>query len=165
MEKYLKPHRPSRLARSAPTLPPKPFEVEYAQKDGRVRRVDRGMIEATHRIDFDGEYDLRFALPGERKGGEAVKFGFWMDGKLIHSMEVETKPSGLVYFSPYSEAAFRLYLPAGDHLFRAGFMDDDYSKTCSTAKTFTTATKTSSSIRSYFGPFPQRSRSRAAKRS
>ena len=28
----------------------------------------------------------------------------WMDGKLIHSMMVETKPSGLVYFNPYSEA-------------------------------------------------------------
>lgn len=126
MEKYLQAAQ-TIAARAIGADPlPKPFEVEYAQKDGRVRRVDRSTIEATHRIDFDGEYDLRFALQGERKGGSPVQFGFWMDGKLIHSMEVETKPSGLVYFNPYSEATFRMYLPAGDHVFRAGFIDDKF---------------------------------------
>jgi hypothetical protein len=129
MEKYLQAAQ-TIAARALGADPlPKPFEVEYAQKDGRVRRIDRSTIEATHRIDFDGEYDLRFALQGERKGGEAVKFGFWMDGKPIHSMEVETKPSGLVYFNPYSEATFRMYLPAGDHVFRAGFIDDKFVET------------------------------------
>ena len=129
MEKYLQAAQ-TIAARAIGADPlPKPFEVEYAQKDGRVRRVDRSTIEATHRIDFDGEYDLRFALQGERKGGTPVQFGLWMDGKLIHSMQVETKPSGLVYFNPYSEATFRLYLPAGDHLFRAGFIDDNFVQT------------------------------------
>jgi hypothetical protein len=126
MEKYLQAAQ-TIAARAIGADPlPKPFEIEYAQKDGRVRRVDRSTIEATHRVEFDGEYDLRFALQGERKGGEAVKFGFWMDGKLIHDMIVETKPSGLVYFNPYSEATFRIYLPAGDHVFRAGFIDDKF---------------------------------------
>ena len=37
--------------------------------------------------------------------------GFWMDGKLLHSMLVETKPSGLVYFDPYSEEQMRLCPP------------------------------------------------------
>ncbi|MEO5922324.1 MAG: DUF1592 domain-containing protein [Bryobacteraceae bacterium] len=103
---------------------PKAFEVEYAFKDDRVRRVNRSTIEATHRVEFDAEYDMRFALQGERKEGEPVLFGFWMDGKLLHSMMVDTKPSGLVYFNPYSEAKFRIYLPAGDHVFRAGFIND-----------------------------------------
>ncbi|MEP6962181.1 MAG: DUF1592 domain-containing protein, partial [Acidobacteriota bacterium] len=103
---------------------PKTFEVEYAFKDARVRRVNLSTIEATHRVEFDAEYDMRFALQGERKEGEPVLFGFWMDGKLLHSMMVDTKPSGLVYFNPYSEAKFRIYLPAGDHVFRAGFIND-----------------------------------------
>ena len=51
-----------------------------------------------------------------------------MDGKLLHTMQVETKPSGLVYFDPYSEEQMRLFLPEGDHVFRAGFIDDDFVK-------------------------------------
>lgn len=108
---------------------PTPFEVEYAYKDARVRRLDRSTIEATHLVEFDAEYDLRFALQGERKEGEPVLFGFWMDGKLIHSQMVDTKPSGLVYFNPYSEYKFRIYLPAGDHVFRAGFINDKVVET------------------------------------
>ena len=45
-----------------------------------------------------------------------------MDGKLLNTMPVETKPSGLVYFDPYSEEQMRLLLPEGDHVFRAGFI-------------------------------------------
>jgi mono/diheme cytochrome c family protein len=108
---------------------PTTFEVEYAYKDARVRRVDRSTIEATHLVEFDAEYDLRFALQGERKEGEPVLFGFWMDGKLLHSKMVDTKPSGLVYFNPYSEYKFRIYLPAGDHVFRAGFINDKFVDT------------------------------------
>ena len=108
---------------------PTPFEVEYAYKDARVRRVDHSTIEATHLVEFDADYDLRFALQGERKEGQPVLLGFWMDGKLIHSMTVDTKPSGLVYFNPYSEAKFRIYLPAGDHVFRAGFINDKFVDT------------------------------------
>ena len=52
-----------------------------------------------------------------------------MDGKLLQSMSVETKPSGLEYFNPYSMEEFRLTLPAGDHVFRAGFIDDPFVKT------------------------------------
>ena len=29
-----------------------------------------------------------------------------------------------MYFNPYSEEEFRIYLPEGDHVFRAGFIDD-----------------------------------------
>ena len=87
-------------------------------------------IEATHRVDFDGEYIIRFGLPGERaEDAKPVTMGFWMDGKLLHSMQVETKPSKLVYFSPFSSEEMRLYLPEGDHTFRAGFIDDDFVKT------------------------------------
>ena len=58
-----------------------------------------------------------------------MTLGFWMDGKLLATQTVETKPSGLVYFNPYSEEELRLYLPEGDHVFRAGFIDDEFVKT------------------------------------
>ena len=106
---------------------PKPIEVQYHNKDKRIRRIDASTIEATHRIDFDGEYLIRFGLPGERAAdAKPVTMGFWMDGKLLQSMPVETKPSGLVYFNPYSEEQMRLVLPEGDHVFRAGFIDDPF---------------------------------------
>jgi len=129
MEKYLAAaERIASRAVAADPLP-KPFSVEYASKDKRIRRVDPSSVEASHRVDFDGEYTVRFALPGERPAdAKPVMLGLWMDGKLIGSRMVETKPSGLVFFDPYSEEEMRLLLPEGDHLFRAGFLNDDYVK-------------------------------------
>src|ERR1017187_5661482 len=130
MEKYMAAaERIASRAIAADPLP-KPIAVEYSNKDKRVRRVDASTIEATHRIDFDGEYTIRVALPGERPAAAAkpVMLGFWMDGKPIGSKMVETKPSGLVFFDPYSEEEMRLLLPEGDHVFRAGFIDDDFVK-------------------------------------
>ena len=42
---------------------------------------------------------------------------------------VETKPSGLVYFNPYSEERIRVPMPEGDHTLRLGFIDDPFVKT------------------------------------
>ena len=52
-----------------------------------------------------------------------------MDGALLATKTVQTKPSGLVYFDPYSEEELRLTLPEGDHVFRAGFIGDEFVKT------------------------------------
>ena len=41
----------------------------------------------------------------------------------------DQKPSGLTYFNPYSEEHMKLYLPEGDHVFRVGFINDDFVKT------------------------------------
>jgi hypothetical protein len=108
---------------------PKPLEAQYANKDKKIRRVDFSTIEAKGRIEFDGEYTVRFGLQGERAAdAKPVTLAFWMDGKLLHSMPVETKPSKLVYFDPYSEEQMRLFLPEGDHVFRAAFLDDEFVK-------------------------------------
>jgi mono/diheme cytochrome c family protein len=130
MEKYLSAaEQIAARAIGADPLPAKPIQIEYAYKDRKVRRIDASTIELTHRVDFDAEYDLRFGLQGERApAGKPVLLGFWMDGKLLESKMVETKPSGLVYFDPYSEESMHLYLPAGDHVFRMGFIDDDFVK-------------------------------------
>ena len=106
---------------------PKPLENQYHNKDKKIRRVDYSTIEANGRIEFDGEYIVRFGMPGERAAdAKPVTLGFWMDGKLLHQMEVQTKPSGLVYFDPYSEEQMRLFLPEGDHVFRAAFLNDEF---------------------------------------
>jgi mono/diheme cytochrome c family protein len=128
MEKYMDAAEMiSRRAIGADPLPQKPLEVEYHAKDKMIRRPDASTIEASHRIEWDGEYVIRIGLPGERSAdAPPVQLGFWMDGELLHEMEVETKPSGLVYFNPYSDAEMRLHLPAGDHRFRAGFIADSF---------------------------------------
>jgi hypothetical protein len=133
MERYMS--AAERIARWAIStdIPNKPLEIGYLARENRIRRLDRSTIEAEHRVEFGGEYIVRFGLPGERPPIEGldvarVKLGFWMDGALLASQMVETKPSGLVYFNPYSEEEFRLFLPEGDHVFRAGFIDDGFVK-------------------------------------
>jgi mono/diheme cytochrome c family protein len=129
MEKYIEAaERIAARAIGADPLP-KPLEAEYALKNKTIRRIDFSTIEATHRVDFDAEYLVRVGLPGQRAADAApVTMGFWMDGALLHSMPVETRPSKLVYFNPYSEEEFRIYLPEGDHVFRVGFIDDPFVK-------------------------------------
>lgn len=130
MEKYLNAaEKISARALGLDPLPKKPLEFEYHLKERKARRLSPTMIEATHRVDWDGEYDIEIGLPGERPNGKPVLLGFWMNGKLIHTQPAETKPSGLVYFNPYSVERFRLFLPAGQHRLRAGFIDDDFVKT------------------------------------
>jgi len=129
MEKYLSAaERIAARAIGADPLP-KPLEAEYHAKDKKIRRPDVSTIEATHRIEWDAEYVVRIGLPGERAAdAKPVNMGFWMDGKLLRTMPVETKPSKLVYFDPFSVEETRLYLPEGDHTFRAGFIGDDFVK-------------------------------------
>ena len=70
MEKYLSRRRPDRRARRSPrSRCPKPIEVEYSLRFKNLRRLDPSNVEATHRVDFDAEYDLRIGLPGERADG------------------------------------------------------------------------------------------------
>jgi mono/diheme cytochrome c family protein len=154
MEKYLAAaERIASRAVAADPLP-KPVEVSYATKDKRIRRVNASTIEASHRIDFDGEYTIRIGLPGER-GADAkpVQLGVWMDGKLLQTKLVETKPSGLVYFDPYSEEEFRLPLPEGDHVFRAAFIHDEFVKGIPAAELYKKKTNKFLDSMVFVGPF------------
>ncbi len=131
MDKYLSAARTiAARAIGADPLPPKPIEIEYSTRLKNLRRIDASDVEATHRVDFDAEYDIRIALPGQRAAdAKPVNLGLWMDGKLLNTILTETKPSGLTYFNPYSDAHMKLYLPEGDHVFRVGFINDDFVKT------------------------------------
>jgi len=80
-------------AMGADPLPKKPLEVQYHTKDKTIRRVDLSTIEASHRVEWDGDYIVRFGMPGERAAdAKPVTLGFWMDGVLLKTLPVETKP-------------------------------------------------------------------------
>ena len=155
MEKYLNAaERIAARAIGADPLP-KPVEKLYHNRDKAIRRIDRSTIEASHRVDFEGEYTIRFGLPGERSAdAPPVKLGLWMDGKLLHTITAETKPSKLVYFNPYSEEEMRLLLPEGDHVFRAGFIDDPFVKDLSDKDAYNNKKNKWLDSILFIGPFP-----------
>jgi hypothetical protein len=166
MEKYMRAaERIASRAIGGDPLPLKPMDAEYHSKDKQIRRVDRSTIEASHRVEWDAEYVIRIGLPGERSADSPpVTLGFWMDGKLLHSMQVETKPSKLVYFNPYSEEEFRLVLPEGDHVFRAGFIDDPFVKTLSDKDAYSDKKNKFLNMIKFLGPFPAKVEKASRKR-
>jgi mono/diheme cytochrome c family protein len=130
MEKYLA--AAGRIAERAIATGslPKPVEVEYSLRFKNLRRIDPSNVEATHRFDFDADYELKIGLPGQRaKDAPPVTLGLWIDGKLEQTTRVETRPSGLVYFNPFSEERIRVPITEGDHTLRLGFIDDPFVKT------------------------------------
>ncbi|MEZ5403275.1 MAG: DUF1592 domain-containing protein [Bryobacteraceae bacterium] len=157
MEKYLvAAERIASRAIGADPLP-KPLEAEYHLKTKTVRRIDFSTVEAVHRVEWDGDYTVRIGLPGQRAENAApVTMGFWMDGKLLHSQPVETKPSKLVYFNPYSEEEFRVYLPEGDHVFRAGFIDDPFVNGLTQKEAYNDKANKFLSMITFVGPFPSK---------
>lgn len=156
MEKYMTAaERIAARAIGADPLPKKPIEAEYSRKAANIRRPDVSTVEAAHRVDWDGEYTIRFGLPGERSAdAKPVSMGFWMDGKLLHTKKVETKPSGLVYFNPYSEEEIRLFLPEGDHTFRVGFIDDEFVRGLSEKDAYSDKKNKYIDSMVFVGPFP-----------
>jgi mono/diheme cytochrome c family protein len=131
MEKYLNAAEViASRSMGADPLPKKPIETTDDLKSKTLRRLDYSTVEASQRIDFDGEYNVIFGFPGERgQDAKPVKMAFYMDGQLLNTLDVETKPSKLVYFNPFSDGEMRLYLPEGDHVFRAAFLNDDFVST------------------------------------
>jgi hypothetical protein len=156
MEKYLEAAETiASRAIGANPLPKKPLEAEYHAKTKTIRRPDLSTIEAAHFVEWDGDYTIRIGLPGERQPDAApVTLGFWMDGKLLHTQQVETKPSGLVYFSPYSSEEFRLFLPEGDHTFRAAFIDDGFVAKLSRKDAYDSKKNKFLDSITFIGPFP-----------
>lgn len=155
MENYMS--AAERIARWAISteLPPEPLADEYRSRDRKIRRIDPSTIEAVHTVEYAGEYTVRIGLPGERaEDAKPVTLNLWMDGELVQSMPVETKPSGLVYFNPYSEEEMRVYLPEGDHVFRAGFTDDDFVGTLAPGDVYDDKKNKFLNAIIFLGPFP-----------
>lgn len=154
MEKYLS--AAERIARWAISteIPPRPISEDYHLRDRKIRRVDPSTIEAVHRVEYAGDYTVRFGLPGERpQDAKPVTLNLWMDGKLLASKQIETKPSGLVYFDPYSEEEVKVYLPEGDHVFRAGFTNDDFVATLASGDIYNNRKNKFFNSMVFIGPF------------
>ena len=158
MEKYMNAaERIAARAIGADPLPKKPLEAEYSRRASNLRQLDASTVEATHRVEWDGEYTIRFGLRGERSAdAKPVTLGFYMDGKLLHTKSVETKPSGLVYFNPYSEEELRLFLPEGDHSFRAAFINDEFVKTLDRKDLYDEKKNKFFGSMIFVGPFPSK---------
>ena len=159
MEKYLTAAESvASRAMGADPLPKKPIETTYELKTKNIRRLDFSTVEASHRVDFDGEYIIRFGFPGERPAdAKPVRMGFFMDGVLVSTIDVETKPSGLVYFNPFSDGEIRAYLPEGDHVFRAQFLNDEFIKSITDPKDAYSDKKNKFiGSMTFVGPFPSK---------
>ncbi len=156
MEKYLDAaERIAASAIGADPLPSKPVEYEYHLKHKTARRVDVGVIEAQHRVEWDGEYQIRIGLPGERPpDAKPVELALTMDGEDLQTVMAETKPSGLVYFGPYSLEEMRLFLPSGDHTFRVEFRNDPYPETLGPKEIYDRDKNKFPESITFEGPFP-----------
>ena len=95
MEKYLNAAETiASRAMGADPLPKKPIEITSDLKTKTLRRLDYSTVEASQRLDFDGEYNVIFGFPGQRAAdAKPVDMAFYMDGQLLQTMQVETKPS------------------------------------------------------------------------
>ncbi len=64
-------------AMGADPLPKKPLEAAYDQEQAACAGSISAPSKPSHRVDFDGEYTVRFGFPGER-GADAkpVKMAF-----------------------------------------------------------------------------------------
>ncbi|HEU0176965.1 MAG TPA: DUF1592 domain-containing protein [Blastocatellia bacterium] len=166
MEKYMAAaERIAARAIGADPLPKKPIEAEYSRKNMNLRRLNPSAVEATHRVEWDGEYIIRFGLPGERSAdAKPVAMCFWMDGKLLNTIQVETKPSKLVYFDPYSEEEMRLFLPEGDHTFRVTFVNDDFVKGLSAKDAYDNKKNKFIGSMLFIGPFPSQTEKASRKK-
>ena len=157
MEKYMNAAETiASRAMGADPLPKKPLEVTY-DKNRALRRLDFSTVEASHRVDFDGEYIVRFGFPGERAtDAKPVKMNFLMDGHAIGTLDVETKPSKLVYFNPFSDGEMRVYLPEGDHVFRAAFLNDEFVKSVDPKDAYNDKKNKFIGSITFVGPFPSK---------
>jgi hypothetical protein len=143
-------------AMGADPLPKRPLEAAYDKNRG-LRRLDFSTVEAAHRVDFDGEYTVRFGFPGERAfDAKPLKMRFTMDGQEIGTLDVETKPSKLVYFDPFSDGEMHVYLPEGDHVFRAQFLNDDFVKNIDPKDAYSAKKNKYIGAITFIGPFPSK---------
>lgn len=167
-EKYLNAaERISARALGLVRLPAKPITASYADDEhynelvsftgtsGSAHRMGNSFIEATHQVEYDGDYIVQAGLAGNRgPDAKPVTMGFWVDGKLLHSEEVQTTPQKTVYFASYEKKEFKLFLPEGVHTFRLGFLDDDYGAKLPKTTAFNPRTNKYPQLIGFVGPMP-----------
>jgi hypothetical protein len=121
IEKYLSAaEKISSAAIGADPLP-KPLLWEGRRSDRAIRRVRLSTSETTHRLDVGAEYVVRVVFTGNPpKTAAPATFGLWVDGNLLASKALA--PIGA---SHEQSEEVRVYVEAGDHVFRAGLVGDN----------------------------------------
>ena len=171
MERYLSAaERIAGWALATDNLPAKPLEIGYLAREQRIRRADRSTIEAEHRVEFAGEYIVRFGLPGERPAIDGVdatpvKLGFWMDGTLLATPDGRDQAVGTRVLQSVFRRRVPALLPEGDHVFRAGFIDDLFIQTLPGEDSYNRQKNKFLDSITFVGPFPSIPRRQAARRS
>jgi cytochrome c5 len=98
-------------------------------KRNRIKRLDTDTIEFKDRIDFDADYTVRVLLLGHRGAKDKpVTLVLSMDGKPIKTVEVSVQISAVNQQGGATQRGSeeqRIFVPQGDHTFRAAFINDE----------------------------------------
>ena len=101
-------------------------------KKNRIKALDIDTIQFKDRIDFDAEYVLRVLLVGHRTDtSKPLTLVLSMDGKAVKTVEVSVKISAVNKqggATQRSSEEVRLFIPQGEHTFRAAFVNDEELK-------------------------------------
>jgi hypothetical protein len=99
---------------------PKTHTTEIAARS--LQHVDAGTADADFRVEYDGDYNIKLRLTGERPADAPplTSLSFYMDRKLLKTVTLEAPQTGTKTLD------LTLFLPTGAHVFRARF-DDDFS--------------------------------------
>ena len=124
IEKYLSAAEKIASAAIGADPMPKPLTWEGRRSDRAIRRVKLSTSETTHRLDLGAEYIIRVVFTGNpAKTDAAPTMGLWVDGNLLASKPF-TLPAAAPAGGEHTEEV-RIYVEAGDHVFRAGLIGDN----------------------------------------
>jgi len=109
----------SRAIGADPLPAPRTFDALTA--NNTLQRLNASTVEANYRADYDGDYQIRLRLLGERPADAkpAGGIGIFVDGKLLRTLPFSNQASD-------APAEFRQYLIAGQHEIRVRLLNDDY---------------------------------------
>jgi hypothetical protein len=129
MQKYLQ--SAEQIASRAVGGDPLPKPGLFNKRD-RVRRLDADTIEVKDRIDFDADYTLRALLVGHRgPKDKPVTLVISLDGAPVKTVEVPVQISAVNQqggATQRSSQEIRLFVPQGEHVVRAAFVNDESLK-------------------------------------
>ncbi len=127
-------------------------------KRSRMRRLDADTIEFKDRIDFDADYIVRAKLVGHRGDTDKpVTLVLSIDGKPVKTIEVSVqispvnKQGGATQRSSEEQ---RVFIPQGDHTFRAAFINDATLKDLPAAARYNNNRNIYPDTIELAGPFP-----------
>jgi len=97
-------------------------------KRSRIRRLDADTIEFRDRIDYDADYTVRALIVGHRGDKDKpVTLVLSVDGKPVKTVEVPVQISAVNKQGGATQRSSQeqnVFLPQGEHTFRAAFIND-----------------------------------------